>query len=469
MQLRFFGAAREVTGSCHIFEVGGQTVLLDCGMIQGGDEAEERNTLPFPFDVKDVDAVVLSHAHIDHSGRLPLLVSRGYRGPIHAQNATVDLASILLRDSANLAASQARRKNRWLERNNKPLVEPLYQPEDADRAIQQFEGHKYGEWFDVAPGVRVRFHDAGHILGSAVVQLAATEGEHTRHIVFSGDLGQYDSPILRDAESPDEADVVLMESTYGDRRHKDRQRSIEELGEMLLEADARRTNILVPAFAVGRSQELLYQLGKHFREWQMDRWRIFLDSPLAIEASHIYWDYPHLYDGEATRLHKGVDEMPPLPNLHFTRTADESRVINRLDAGAIIIAGSGMCNGGRILHHLKNNLENENTRLLFTGYQPPGSLGRRLIEGADRVRIHGRQVDVAARVHTIGGLSAHGDCGDLVRWYRGIGGRAPVYLVHGDEEAMQALKFKLSAEAGARAFVPEPGETINLISTEKDA
>ena len=462
MRLRFYGATREVTGSCHVLEVGSRTVLLDCGMIQGGRQAEARNAEPFPFDASSVDAVVLSHAHIDHSGRLPLLVQRGFGGAIHAQNATVELASILLRDSANIAASQARRENRRRERRGEALVDPLYQPEDAERATRAFVGHRYATWFDVCEGVRARFHDAGHILGSAVVEVEASEGGQQRTVVFSGDLGQYDSPILRDAEQPTAADVVLMESTYGDRRHKDRARSVEELGRIVSESDEARTNILVPAFAVGRSQELLYHLGHHFREWGVDRWKIFLDSPLAIEASHIYWDYPHLYDGEATRLRQGANEMPPLPNLFFTQTADESRVINRLKGGAIIIAGSGMCNGGRILHHLKNNLENPHARVLFTGYQPPGSLGRRLIDGADDVRIHGRTVEVAASVDTIGGLSAHGDNEDLLRWYRGFENKPPAYLVHGDEDAMEALKFKLGAEGGARAHIPTAGDELAL-------
>ncbi len=466
MKLQFYGAAREVTGSCHVLEIGGSRVLLDCGMIQGGRDADARNADPFPFEASQVDAVVLSHAHIDHSGRLPLLARRGFRGAIHTQNATVDLAGILLRDSANIAASQTRRENRYRERRGEALVEPLYEAADAERALKLMRGHRYGAWVEVVEGVRVRFLDAGHILGSAVVEVLVSEAGIERRLVFSGDLGQYDSPILRDAESPERADIVLMESTYGDRRHKDRQRSLEELGQMLRDADHERCNIVVPAFAVGRSQELLYQLGKHFDEWDVGRWHIFLDSPLAIEASHIYWDYPHLYDGEATRLHKGVNEMPPLPNLHFTRTADESRVINRLDAGAIIIAGSGMCNGGRILHHLKNNLENRHAKVLFTGYQPPGSLGRRIIDGAGEVSIHGRRLEVRAEVHTIGGLSAHGDNGDLLQWYRKIGGRPPVYLVHGDEDAMQALKFKLAAEAGAQAFVPNAGDEIDLTTLE---
>ena len=456
--LEFYGAAGEVTGSCHVLTVNGRRILLDCGMIQGGRAQEARNAQRFPFSARKVDAAILSHAHVDHCGRMPLLVKRGFRGPIHAQNATRDLASILMRDSAGLLASQARRASR----KSGEQVAPIFTKEHAARATKRLVGHEYRKWFDVAPGVRARFHDAGHIMGSAVVEVAVATAGGERTIVFSGDLGQFDSPILNDPESLATADVVLMESTYGNRTHKNRARSVAELEGVLNDAAQRGGHIIVPAFAVGRSQELIYHLGKHYREWGVDRFRIFLDSPLAIEASHIYWDYPHLYDEEATRLRRGVNEMPPLPNLLFTRTADESKRIRSVRGSAIIIAGSGMCNGGRVLHHLKNHLTDARTQVLFTSYQAPGTLGRRIIEGAESVRIHGREVPVDADVHTIGGLSAHGDRDDLVRWYRGFGNRPPVYLVHGDPDAAQALAFTLGAEAGARATVAQPGLALDL-------
>ncbi len=448
MELEFYGAAGYVTGSCHILRVAGSTILLDCGLIQGGDREEAKNADPFPFDPADIDAVVLSHAHIDHSGRLPLLTRRGFTGTIHTQNATRALTDILLRDSAGLEDSRVRRQNRRREEKNQPLLEPLYTKWDAQTALEQMQGHRYGVPAEVVPGVTVRFYDAGHIMGSAVVELRLTEDGVTKTLIFSGDLGQYDSPILRDPESPSAADLVLMESTYGDRRHREREASIAEMGELFLEAWEAGGNVLIPAFAVGRSQEVLYHLGEHYEEWGIDRWHVFLDSPLGIEASQIYWDHDHLFDEEAQTLFREDVVIPKLPNLHFTRSPEESRVINRLRNGAIIIAGSGMCNGGRILHHFRHNIERRETRVLFTGYQPPGTLGRRIIDGADEIRIFKERYQVRARTVTIGGLSAHGDQEDLVRWLRGIGGEPAVRLVHGDAEAAAALAARLESGRG---------------------
>ncbi len=461
MELEFYGAAGYVTGSCHILRVGDVTVLLDCGLIQGGDRDEAKNADPFPFDPKEIDAVILSHAHIDHSGRLPLLVKRGFTGAIHTQNATMALIGILLSDSAGLENSRVRRQNRRRDEKNKPLLEPLYTQDDVDAALELVHGHRYAEMAQVLPGISVRFIDAGHIMGSGVVELALSEEGEERTLIFSGDLGQYDSPILQDPQSPARADRVIMESTYGDRRHRDRAASLEEMGQIFLDAWEQGGNVLIPAFAVGRSQEVLYQLGKHYREWGIDRWQIFLDSPLGIEASEIYWDYEHLFDEEATRIFREDVVMPKLPNLHFTRSADESRVINRMRGGAIIIAGSGMCNGGRILHHFRHNIERRETHVLFTGYQPPGTLGRRIIDGAETIRIYKETYRVRAQTHTIGGMSAHGDQADLLRWYDGIEGRPIVHIVHGDPEAASALREEFAAR-DVSASVADSGEKVRL-------
>ncbi len=461
MELEFYGAAGYVTGSCHILRVAGHTVLLDCGMIQGGDREEAKNADPFPFDVASIDAVILSHAHIDHSGRLPLLVKRGFSGKIFAQNATVALIRILLADCADLDESRVRRQNRRRLEKNQPLLEPLYEQADVTATLARVEGQPYGRLVEVVPGVSVRFADAGHIMGSAVVELALQEGEHERTLVFSGDLGQYDSPILEDPVSPARADRVIMESTYGDRAHRDRAASLEEMGQVFLDAWEAGGNVLIPAFAVGRSQEVLYHLGKHFDDWGIGRWHIFLDSPLGIEASQIYWDYQSLFDEEATQIFREEVVMPKLPNLHFTRSTEESRVINRLQSGAIIIAGSGMCNGGRILHHFRHNIERRETHILFTGYQPPGTLGRRIIDGAQIIRIYKEEFRVRAETHTIGGMSAHGDQADLLRWYGGIAGLPPVHLVHGDADAASALRHCLK-ESGADASIAEAGQVVQL-------
>ncbi|MGR8948301.1 MAG: MBL fold metallo-hydrolase RNA specificity domain-containing protein [Gammaproteobacteria bacterium] len=463
MKITFFGAAGEVTGSCHILQVGDHQVLLDCGMIQGSRANEARNHEEFPFNPKDIDAVILSHAHIDHSGRLPLLVKRGFKGPIYCQNATADLTKILLLDSANINQYDAERENRKRERKGLKLIEPLFTRDDAKNALKRLRSYRYLEQVDVTPGISVTFRDAGHILGSTIVDLALRENEVEKRVIFSGDLGQFDTPILHDPAAVEAADLVLMESTYGGRDHRSRDRTIEELGEVI-EAAKNTGNVLVPAFAIGRSQEILYEFGAHYEQWQMDRWQVFLDSPMAIEASEVYWDYPHLYDEDATKLRRNINEMPPLKNLHLTRSPDESRVINKLKSGGIIIAGSGMCNGGRILHHLKRNLWRNEAHVVIAGYQAQGSLGRRLVERRDRVRIHGETIAVKARIHTIGGLSAHGDRSDLARWYSQIRNRPPVYLVHGEPEAGAALRELLVERFGTAVEQPGSGDIVDLKS-----
>lgn len=462
MEIEFFGAAGEVTGSCHILRVAGQSVLLDCGMIQGGRRSEERNAEAFPFAANRIDAVVLSHAHLDHSGRLPLLVKRGFKGAIHSHNASKDLAEVLLADSAHLQRSIVRRVNRRRSKRDEAPLSELYSSEDAEQTLAQTVGHKYATWIAVTKGVRVRFHDAGHIMGSAIVELELTEHDRSKTLIFSGDLGQYDTPILQDPSSLPQADAVLMESTYGGRAHRSRADTLIEMGELLKEVAAAGGNLLIPAFAVGRSQELLYQFGKHFEQWNMGQWEIYLDSPMAIKTTEIYWRYPHLYDEEATKLSRTMNPMPSLPNLHMSRSSDDSKRLKKKTAGCILIAGSGMCNGGRILHHFRNNLHRPETRVLFTGYQAPGSLGRRIIDGADEVRIHGKSCEVRAQVATVGGFSAHGDAEDLSRWYGDFANTPPLFLVHGDRKAGSALRTQFEREHGARVTLSEPGLTLDL-------
>jgi metallo-beta-lactamase family protein len=460
MELEFFGAAGEVTGSCHILRVRGHQVLLDCGMIQGGRDAPQRNRLPFPFDASTIDAVILSHAHIDHCGRLPLLVKRGFRGPVYTNAACAGLLPILLRDSAKLALAEAERANRHAAPGT-PLATALYDLDDVEKMLGHLRTIPYDLQRELLPGVTLRVRDAGHIMGSSSVELTLAEGDVTRTLVFSGDLGQYDTPILHDPWRFESADLVLMESTYGDRRHRGRGDTERELGGILEQAARDGGNVLVPAFAIGRSQELLYLLARHYAEWQLSRWKIFLDSPMAIAASRVYWRHPERFDEEATRLREGFRGLPPLPNLVLSESADDSRAINNLRGGAIIIAGSGMANGGRILHHLRHNLSRAECHVLIVGFQAPGTLGRDLVDRRPEVRIHGRVVRVAAQVHTLGGLSAHGDQADLLRWYDSFRPKPPVYLVHGEEAPAEALAQKLR-ERGATATVTRPGLKIDL-------
>ena len=462
MQLEFYGGAGEVTGSCHILTVNGRRLLLDCGMIQGGPSPDERNRAEFPFDAARVDAVILSHAHIDHCGRLPLLRKRGFRGPIFTNPACRDLMRILLADSANMQERDAERDNRKRQKNGiRGTVQPLYTLEDAVDLLQQVRTVRYGQAVQVLPGVELTFRDAGHILGSASVWLALREDELVRRVTFSGDLGQYDSPILRDPEPGPGADLVLMESTYGDRLHRDRAATLEEFGSILRTAKRDGGNVLIPAFAVGRTQEILYELATHYDEWGLDDWRVYLDSPMAIEATAVYWKHAELFDEEAQEWVARERALPALPNLTLCRTADESMAINRLTHGAIVIAGSGMCTGGRIVHHLKHNLARPECDVVFSGFQAQGTLGRAIVERREYVRIHGSPVKVAARVHTLGGFSAHGDQHDLMRWYGAIPGRPPVWLVHGEPAAAEALRDALRRD-GTRAEVAVPGVTLDL-------
>ena len=463
MEIEFYGASSGVTGSCHILRNAGKTILLDCGLIQGRREEMEKNRRPFPFAPDDIDAVVLSHGHIDHSGRIPLLVKQGYSGPIYTQNATADLLDILLQDSAYLQEKDAFYLNKRRKRDKKTLIEPLYSVNDAQNALRNIVNLRYHEKIEILAGVQIRFQDAGHILGSSSVEVWLSEDGQQKKIVFSGDLGQYDTPILNDPSIIKEADHVIMESTYGNRRHRDKESTIEEIGQIISEAAHKKGNLLIPAFSIGRSQEILYFLGKYYEEWGLDRWQVFLDSPMAIRASKVYWEYPQLYDEEATKLRKQINEMPYLHNLHFTQSPEESMAINRIQSGAIIISASGMLTGGRILHHLKHNISRNGCHIMIVGYQANGTLGRKLVDGHSSVRIHGDEYRVRARIHTVGGLSAHADVDDLLRWAGNFNNHPVVHVVHGEDNAKQAFRDRLEAELGLKARVPTPGEIVQLL------
>ncbi|HMB56796.1 MAG TPA: MBL fold metallo-hydrolase [Arenimonas sp.] len=455
MRVLFHGAAGEVTGSCHEVVVGAQRILLDCGMIQGSDADEARNWNVFAFDAAAIDAVVLSHAHIDHCGRLPLLVQRGFRGPIHAQAATADLLRVMLEDAASLAEMDAERDNRHRREGRDDHV-PLFTRKDVAQVLKQVRKLPYDEATSILPGISVILRDAGHILGSASVEIRGEENGVTRRLVFSGDLGPKGTPILRDPEPVPAADLVLLESTYGGRLHRDRAETIAELGDILAQARRDGGNVLIPAFAVGRSQELLYQFALHYDEWQLGHWQIFLDSPMAAKVVEVYDRHEELFDEQARRVWQGRPHPFRLPNLHFTSDVAQSQAINRIHGGAIIIAGSGMCNGGRIRHHLRHGLGNKRNHIIFVGYQANGTLGRRLVDGAERVRIFGEDVAVRARRHTVGGLSAHTDQAGLLAWYGEIGGRPPVVLVHGEDDARGKLAVALRAQFAADVSLATP-------------
>lgn len=467
MHIEFHGAAGEVTGSCHLITVAGQRILLDCGMVQGGRQSEARNAKPFPFDPSAIDAVVLSHSHIDHSGRIPFLVKSGFKGPVYTQKASRDLCRIMLKDAAYLSEKEAEWENRKRERKGLTPIEPLYTVQDAQAAMRQFKGIAYGVKKKITPGITLCLSDAGHILGSSIVELWLDENGVRRKLVFSGDLGTPNKPILRDPSYIESADFVLMESTYGDRQHRSGEETHKEVVEIVRQAEKARGNIIIPAFAVGRTQRLLYEFAKHYSDWKLDRWQIFLDSPMAIEATAVYTKHTELYDAESARLWQENKLHPLLPNLHLSRTSNQSMQLNRVRSGAIIIAGSGMCTGGRIKHHLKHNVWRKHCHIVIVGYQAQGTLGRLLVDGAKYIRLWGETLRVKAKIHTVGGLSAHADQSGLMDWYGHFKNRPPLTLVHGEAHSMQVLAERIQKELGVPVNEAQPGEKIDLLKPGK--
>lgn len=458
MQIEFHGAAGgEVTGSCHLIEVAGKRILLDCGMLQGSRDAEARNAEPFGFDPASIDALVISHAHIDHIGRVPLLVKRGFRGPVWTQAATCDLFPVMLLDAASLAERSAEFENRD-RAPGEPEAVPLYTAADVAVAQKQLRPLAYETEMAILPGVTVRLHEAGHILGSAMIELRA-DG---RTLLFTGDVGMRGTPILRDPAPPPRADLILMESTYGDRNHKDRAATVAELGQILAAARADGGNVVIPAFAVGRSQELLYWFAEHYEDWNLAQWTIFLDSPMAAKVMAVYDDHEELFDAEAAKVWQGRIKPFKLPNLRVSESVDDSKAINRIHGGAIIIAGSGMANGGRVRHHLANNLAFARNHVVFVGYQAAGTLGRLLVNRVPRVRLFGEEITVRANIHTVGGLSAHADQQGLLDWYGTSPNHPPVALAHGEDPAREALAKALKQRFGVDVTLSQPGMRLEV-------
>lgn len=460
--IQFFGAAGEVTGSCFLLRFGGRQVLVDCGLIQGRPVDEKRNYDPFPFEPAEIEAVILTHAHLDHSGRLPLLVKRGFNGPIHCHYATRDLVQIMLRDAAYINEKDTEWENRKRLRKGLRLREPLYTMSDAENALHKLTPLSFEQREQLMPGLELRLQDAGHILGSSIAEIWVREGKSEHKLVFSGDLGHRDAPVMGDPARPSNADWVIMESTYGDRLHRGWEETWQEMRDILESAAQSGGNILIPAFAVGRTQDLLYSFGRHFQEWGMKHWTIFLDSPMAIEATEVYSRHPELYDAEARHFYSNGRKPFTPPNLHISRTAEQSIAINEIRSGAIIIAGSGMCDGGRIRHHFKHNIWRHNCHVVIVGYQAEGTLGRRLVDGASHIRLWGETVKVAAKIHTLGGFSAHADQQGLLDWYGAFDNHPPLVLVHGEEKARGMLAKKLKQHYGRNPALVEYGQIIEL-------
>jgi metallo-beta-lactamase family protein len=463
VQIEFAGAAREVTGSCHILRVGGKTVLLDCGMFQGRrQESREKNEkLPLPVD--QIDAIVLSHAHIDHSGRLPFLVRHGYRGPIYCTAATRDLSAIMLADSAHIQEKDAE----FLTRRHKEVAAPLYAMRDAASAVEQMIGLAYDSTFDVVPGVRATFTDAGHILGSASVALECTEAGVTKRVVFSGDVGRRGLPIIRDPQPPVGADVVLLESTYGNREHPSVEGARDQLARVITEAAARGGKVLVPAFAVGRTQEIVYDLHALTLAGAIPEIPIYVDSPLAIDATTVFAMHPEIFD-QSEDLVRRVQDLFRFTRVQYTREASESKALNQQPGPMVIIAAAGMMEAGRILHHLAHHASDPRTTILVVGFQAEHTLGRRVVERAPILKVLGEEVPLRARVEVLAGYSAHGDRHELQQWLDRVRAGNPdravpvVHLVHGEPEAQDDFAVQLRAAGYRSVNAPEPHSITRL-------
>jgi metallo-beta-lactamase family protein len=466
MKLSFHGADRGVTGSCHRIECGGRQVLIDCGMYQGGHEIEEENAGDFGFDPKTIDALLLTHAHLDHCGRIPLLTRRGFEGEIVTTGASRELARLVMLDSAHLQEEEARYRARKKARhgNRKRDDEdgaPLYNELDALASTERFGRQAaYGKTLQICPGIRATFLDAGHILGSASILLELEEDGRRCTVLFSGDLGNAGRPLLGDPVTPDHADVVVMETTYGNRNHKALEPSVDELYDAIRGTFARGGNVIIPTFALERAQELLFYLREGVEKGLLPAsMQVFLDSPMAISATEIYRRHPDAYDDHIAALFREGGDPFQLPGLHFTRETAESMALNNLSGGAVILAGSGMCTGGRVRHHLKHNLWREASSVVFVGFAARGTLARRIIDGAEEVRIYREDIPVRAQIHTINGFSAHADQAELLAWHARTGKPERTFLVHGEEDTMAHFATLLK---DTRVEMPAFGDSVTL-------
>ena len=462
--ITFLGAAQEVTGSCHLLEspaVG--RVLLDCGMHQGGDAVERIQDEEFAFDPASIDAVLLSHAHLDHSGMLPRLYHEGFRGDIICTRATAELLDVMLHDSVGLYLRDLERTNIRNARRGRPALEPVFDMDDVEGVQSLCLGHVFGERVPLGEAGTVVFHDAGHILGSSIIEVIVNEQDRSKTLVFSGDLGKRDSALMNEPTRLEKADIVLMESTYGDREHRGEQDSRIQLRDILQETWKCGGSVMIPAFAVGRTQDLLFHLGCLHQQGELDNWEVFLDSPMAIAVTRVYDRWLNLLNGGEVRhlsdAHKSSLETF-LPTLNLAIETEESMAINRIKSGAIIIAGSGMCTGGRIRHHLKQRIWDDRNTLIFTGYQAQGTLGRILVDGAKQVKLFSEEYVVKAGIETLGGLSAHAGQRGLVDWMGQFNPAPRTMLVHGESRAQDALRDKLWKEHGLSVEIPSRGQSI---------
>lgn len=460
MKIRFLGAARTVTGSCYHLMYEEMQILVDCGMYQGR-HGDEINCMPFQFNPADITYVLLTHAHIDHSGLLPKLVAEGFRGPIFTTPATADLCEIMLLDSAVIQEKDAEWLTKKALRTGRHVTyEPLYTQEDVKALTPSLQRQGYGQIKLLEKDLEFRFVDAGHILGSGSLEVWYPSANGKKKIVFSGDVGKSDNPIIKDPDPINEADYVVVESTYGNRFHKDLDKSIDELVEAIVGTFNRGGNVLIPSFAVGRTQDILYTLNRLTKEGRLPSMDVFVDSPLAERATAVYASHPELYDTEAMAFLRA--KPGGKMRLHFTSSVEESQKINKVKTGVIIIAGSGMCEGGRIRHHFKHNLWRPECSIVFVGYQASGTLGRAIVDGVKKVHVLGEEIAVRARVFTIGGFSAHADQKELLEWLGAFKNKPEVFIVHGEEEVAFAFEKVVHSRLNLATRIPVKGEEFTV-------
>ncbi len=451
MKLTFYGAARVVTGSCYLLEHNGKKIIVDCGMFQGRESKLNYDSIK--FDARAIDAVLLTHAHLDHCGLLPKLVKQGYRGPIYCTPATADLAKVVLEDSAHLQQFENKWDNKRLKRQGKPLRKPLYKPRDAKRTFRLFKSVPYNQVFAFLPEFSAVFRDAGHILGSAHIELFCEE----KKIVFSGDIGQYDAPIIDDPSCLQEADYVICESTYGDRIHEKKQQREKLLYKAVNDTAKRKGKLLIPSFAIERTQELIYTLNQCVEKKCIPLIPIYIDSPMATKATRVFIHHTENYDEDARDFLAQGKNPFQFPNLIFTEHTEESKALNTMEGPAVIIAGSGMCTGGRIKHHIINHMPKNNTIMLFVGFQAYGSLGRRIQDGQKNVRIYGQPTRMNGEIRTIEGFSAHADRPQLMKWLSCFKTKPKVFFTHGELKGSEGIKKRLG-----RGYIPKMYETVEL-------
>lgn len=468
MEIQFLGAAKEVTGSSYLVTTGHTRFLVDCGLFQG-DGADVKNQAEFAFDVNEIDFVILTHAHVDHSGRLPKLVKDGYHGPIYSTFATKELSEIMLLDSAKIQENDVEWQNRKRIRAGKELLEPLYTTKDAEKVTLQMKPLHYYTKEKLSEDVTLRFKDAGHILGSAIVELWITEGENEVKVVFSGDLGMPNRPIVRDPDMGIGADVLILESTYGNTVHEPYENSARKLVEIAEEVTKNDGTVVIPSFSVGRTQELIYELNLYFKNHpEAYRMPIYIDSPLAVEATKVFVKNSANFDTQASALVMQGDNPFQFANLTYVESVEESRALNTSRCGRIIISSSGMATAGRVRHHLKHNLWDENSAVVLVGYQAKGTLGRLLLEGIDEVKLFGEDIAVRAKVYTLPGFSAHADEPMLLSFIDSMP-RKPkeIYLVHGEEDQQNALKTMIEKKWNIPVKIAERGERVSIKAEEK--